>query len=98
MKEIDQLIDNEEYESAFEIINKKLEEHIDDIKLLFYKALLLQKTGSSADAINLYHKILEMDPNNKEAKVNIELIQSIFRHSNKDIFACTNLHNDPWME
>jgi Flp pilus assembly protein TadD len=98
MKDIDQLIDAEKYEEAFDFINQKLNENSQNTEFMFYKALLYQKTGEFANAINLYNKLLEIEPNNKEAQINIEMMQTIFRHSNKDIFACTNLHNDPWME
>jgi len=98
MKEIDQLIEAEKYDDAFDFINQKLAEDTQNTEFMFYKALLLQKTGKFADAINLYNKLLEIEPENKEAQINIEMMQTIFRHSNKDIFACTNLHNDPWME
>ena len=49
-------------------------------------------------AINCLLKILETDPENKEASVLLEQVRKITEYQHRDIFSATNLDIDPWLE
>ncbi|MCW0484915.1 hypothetical protein [Gaoshiqia sediminis] len=49
-------------------------------------------------AINCLLKILETDPENKEASVLLEQVREITEYQHRDIFSATNLDMDPWLE
>jgi hypothetical protein len=61
---------------------KRIEEHL--------------KRQEFASALNIIPKILEIDPNNKRALTEKDLLEEILRFKNIDVFSSTNLFMDPW--
>ena len=54
------------------------------------------KNQEFASALNFAIKILEIDPKNKKALTEKELLEEILRYVNIDVFSSTNLFMDPW--
>lgn len=53
---------------------------------LFLKGQIEQKFQNWGEAINAYNSVLEIDPDNEEAKNNLHLIQNILNFWNPDMF------------
>ncbi len=96
MNTIKELIDNQKYQEAYDLVEKELIKKTDNLELLCAKADILKKLNKFTDAINIYINIIEKFPEHKKAQVEKELLHTVMLQDNKDIFACTNLHNDPW--
>ncbi len=96
MKQILKYIESQEYEKAFVLVTESLESQPDKLELLCAKADILKKLNRFTDAINVYINIIEKFPEYKKAQVEKDLLHTVMLQDNKDIFACTNLHDDPW--
>ena len=69
-----------------------------NIPLLETRAVLNTKLQLFGQAINDYRMMLQVDPNNKQAAVQIEQLTTILRFNNTDIFENPNTTFDPWLE
>jgi tetratricopeptide (TPR) repeat protein len=98
LKKIDEAKGASEMENIITEINQWLEKEPGDIALLEQRALLFEKLRQYGKAINDYNKILEADPGHKQAQTKKELLSTILRYSNTDIYASTNTNMDPWFE
>ena len=56
------------------------------VKYYFVKGILEQKFQNWGEAINAFSKVLELDPDNNEAKNNLHLIQNILNFWNPEMF------------
>lgn len=68
------------------------------IKNKITKADELIKNDQWGEAINILNEVLEEDKDNKQAKVKKDQAEQIMKFRNSDIYACTNLHMDPWLD
>ena len=96
MNTIKELIEHHKYEDAYNRVEELLTEKPEELELLCLKAELLKKLNKFPDAVNIYIKIIEKYPDYKKAQVEKDLLHVVMLQDNKDIFACTNLHDDPW--
>jgi hypothetical protein len=46
----------------------------------------------------VYNKILKIDKDNSTALSKSEMLKDILKYTSLDIFASTNLNNDPWLD
>jgi len=96
MEKVQELIKEQSYQEAFDLLEKLLKSKPEDLDLLCAKADVLKKQNKFTDAINQYINIIEMYPDHKKAQIEKDLLHTVMLQDNKDIFACTNLHDDPW--
>ena len=96
IKKIIELIDNKAYDKAFEFVEKALLENHDKLELLCAKAEILKYLDKLSEAVNLYIKIIELYPDYKKAQIKKDLLHTVMIQDNIDIFASTNLFDDPW--
>ncbi len=80
------------------LLNKAIETRPDDEELYFMRAELFYKLNRYGKAINDYLKVLELHPEHKEAAGKIDIIKTILRYNNTDIYASPNTNMDPWLE
>lgn len=66
--------------------------------LLHLRAKLYVKLQQRPKAINDYNLILSKNKSDKEARVQLEMLTTILRYNNTDIYSSTNTNMDPWME
>ncbi len=95
---IEQTNSESELQSILKDINQRLEKEPGDTILLEQRAQLYEKLQQYGKAINDYKKILEIIPAHQHAASKIELLTTILRLSNIDIYANPNTNLDPWME
>lgn len=87
-----------DYRALIKELDKIIENEPDNTVLLEKRAKFHEKFQQYGDAINDYKKILKIDSENKYAKTQTELLQTILRYSNTDIYASPNTNMDPWLE
>ncbi len=80
------------------LLNKAIEVRPADETLYFMRAELFYKLNRYGEAINNYMKVLELNPEDKEAAGKIDIIKTILRYNNTDIYASPNTDMDPWLE
>ncbi len=96
IKNISKLIDDGNAQEAEKLIDEIFEsDNIDELKEIIY---LYQRIGKYGKAINVCNQILEQEPENKVVSKQKEFLTEILKFTQLDIFASTNLHNDPWFE
>ena len=83
---------------SMEKIQRLIAEKPNDATLYFARAELFSQMNDLGKASNDYRKVLELDPQNKEASARIDFIQTILRYQSTDIYASTNTNMDPWLE
>ena len=91
-------INKKEILKLLEEITNKIQKASSDISLLHARAELYTKIQEHSNAINDYIAILKLSPTDKEAKVKLDMLQTIVKYTNTDIYASTNTNMDPWME
>lgn len=84
--------------TEIEKLNKQIEEQPDNSELYYYRADLYFQQNILGKAINDYRKVLELEPEHKVAKGKVELLSTILRYNNTDIYASPNTDMDPWLE
>ena len=84
LEKVVKLLESENAKEAqtlfFEIIPEETVEY------LIVKGKLEQKFQNWGDAINAFSKVIEIEPENIEAKNNLQLIQNILNFWNPDMF------------
>ena len=95
--EIDQLIEQKEFTKVIEKI-LAIPDFESDFELLSALASAYKSIGQWANAINYYQKALILKPDDKFIPNEITLLQTYLNFEKLDIYASTNLNNDPWFE
>lgn len=83
---------------AVKVLDEAIKAQPGEEELYFMRAEFFYKLNRYGDAINDYNKVVELNPNNKEAVGKIDLIHTILRYHNTDIYANPNTNMDPWLE
>ena len=81
-----------------EKITSEIKDLDDKPNLLLSRAQLYTKIQENSKAINDYIAILKINPKDKEARIKLDMLQTIVKYTNTDIYASTNTNMDPWME
>lgn len=72
----------------------KIEERDKQMKML--QAEICQKLNKNIDALNIYIELLQDFGADKAIENKKLFLENIIQTSQLDIYACTNLHLDPW--
>jgi len=89
---------NKEIAELIEKVSKLMDEKGADSASLHLRADLYVKMQQHHKAINDYNRILSKNKSDKKAQVQLEMLTTILRYSNTDIYSSTNTNMDPWME
>lgn len=79
-------------------LDKLISEKPNNDRLYLLRAEIYVQQNELAKALNDYDKVLEFDPENKQAATKKEIIKTILRFNNTDIYANPNTDMDPWLE
>ncbi len=91
-------MNSKQVNKKIEEISNKLKSNPKDTKLLHLRAELYTSLQDHGKAMNDYMVILDSEPNDKEAKTKLNLLKSIIKYANIDVYASTNTNMDPWMD
>ena len=97
-KLVDQLIEKNDFIRAIDELTKFYLENQDKTQVLIKRGDIYYKLQKYTQALNDYNKALKNDLNNKELKAKVEIISNIIKFQGSDIYAATNLNNDPWLD
>lgn len=96
--EIKEDIRNKEFEKAISKLNASIGSDLKKLELLVLRADLFYTLQRFSDALNDYNKVLKIEKENKLIISKVEMIKQILKFEAVDIFASTNLNNDPWLD
>jgi len=88
LKNIEQLIDNNELEEALTALDEeyKTQDAGKKMEIHLLKGRIFQKQHKWGEMINQYNDVLETDPENKTAKTGIDMANSILNFYNPEMF------------
>ena len=84
IQRLELLLRGERALEAKELFNTLKEE--ETAAYFLFKGKIAQKFQLWSEAMNAYHRVLDLDPGNREAGNNIHLIQNILNFWNPDMF------------
>ncbi|MDY6801404.1 MAG: tetratricopeptide repeat protein [Bacteroidota bacterium] len=98
-KLVNQFIEENKYTEAIEQLNKLHKQYPANGEIIVKRADLFYKLQKYTDALNDYNQSLKYaNKHSDEVKAKIEIITNIIKYQGSDIYAATNLHNDPWLD
>ncbi len=98
LKQLQGIEGEENILKAVKILDEAIKAQPEDEELYFIRAEFFYKLNRYGAAINDYIKVVEINPGNKEAVGKIDIIKTILRYNNTDIYANPNTNMDPWLE
>lgn len=98
LKQLQGIEGEENILKAVKMLDEVIKAQPGDEDLYFMRAEFFYKLNRYGEAINDYRKVLEQNPNNREAAGKIDILNTILRYHNTDIYASPNTDMDPWLE
>jgi len=98
LKQLQGIEGEENILKAVKMLDEAIKAQPEDEELYFIRAEFFYKLNRYGAAINDYIKVVEINPGNKEAVGKIDIIKTILRYNNTDIYANPNTNMDPWLE
>jgi len=96
LKKAKEKMAHEQWDAALELWDRLYKEDPENTEVLEQRAEVYHKLNRLADAINDLNRYLKILPGDEKIKARKELLQTILKNSQLDIYACTNTHLDPW--
>ena len=84
LNKVIELLGNEKAKEAKSLFDKI--DYEESVNYLMVKGKLEQKFQNWGDAINTFSKVVDLDPENVDAKSNLHLIQNILNFWNPEMF------------
>ncbi len=98
-KLVDKLVEENDYLKAIEELNNLYKLHPKNAEILVKRGDLYYKLQNYSGALNDYNKALKLKgKKSKDIEAKIEIITNIIKYQGSDIYAATNLNNDPWLD
>lgn len=86
LEEAKALFEKHELPESLNQVNEYLANDKDNVVALLLKARIQYKLQRWGEAMNEYHAVLDIDPDNKEAKSGLEMAKSILGYFTPDMF------------
>ena len=86
IKKLEELFEANELEKALELVNQQLVNHPQDEQLNFWLGKIHYKKQEWGLSINAFTTVLEINPDNQEAKTNADLARAIIGYFTPDMF------------
>ncbi len=84
--ELKQLIDQNELSRSLEILNEQIQLDSTDVSALQLRGRIHYKMQRWGDAMNDFSSVLELEPDNPEAKSGLQMAQNILGYFTPDMF------------
>jgi len=98
LKQAATITKEQQVQKVIEQLNKLITASPADTELLYARANIYEKLQKWGDAINDYLRITSLDKNEQKAQTRVEMLKTILRYTNTDIYSSPNTNYDPWLE
>lgn len=95
---VDKISGEKDIDKLIQEISGLIDDEKADCYLLHLRAELYVKLQKNDKAINDYSLILSKNKFDKKARVQLQMLTTILRYNNTDIYSSTNTNMDPWLE
>ena len=95
---VNKYIKNQEYTKAIDVLTKEIGSNNELVDLYVMRGDVYNLKQEYAKALNDYIKAQKLNPADTTMKAKISMINDILKFQNIDIYASTNLNNDPWLD
>ena len=86
IEEIKQMIERNELTQSLKILNRQIHAKPNNAEELLLRARILYKMQKWGDAMNDFGAVLDIDPQNAEAKAGLEMARNILGYFTPDMF------------
>ena len=86
IEEIKQLVEQNELSKSLEILNERIRYSNNDVQALQLRGRINYKMQNWGEAMNDFSSVLELDPDNPEAKSGFQMAQNILGYFTPDMF------------
>ncbi|MFP4025220.1 MAG: tetratricopeptide repeat protein [Thiohalospira sp.] len=98
-KLVEKLVKEDDYLRAIDELNNLYKLYPGNAEILIKRGDLNYKLQNYSSALNDYNKALKIKgKKTKDIEAKIEIITNIIKYRGSDIYAATNLNNDPWLD
>jgi len=98
LKQAAKVTERQEVQKTVSLLNELIAVSPEDTELLYARADLYEKMQKWGEAINDYLHINSINKDDQKAKTRAEMLRTILRYNNTDIYASPNTNYDPWLE
>lgn len=84
--ELKQLVEQNELSRSLEILNEQIRINSSDVQILLLRGRVHYKMQKWGEAMNDYSSVLELEPDNPEAKSGLQMAQNILGYFTPDMF------------
>lgn len=84
--ELKQLVEQNELSRSLEILNEHIQVNSSDIQALQLRGRIHYKMQKWGEAMNDFSSVLELEPDNQEAKSGLEMARNILGYFTPDMF------------
>jgi len=98
IEEIEKRLKNREEEKALNLIEDHLKAFPEDAEVLFKYYEILFSNNHLPQARNVLIRLMKIKPDDEQFKARLSMLHEIMRFQERDIYASTNLNNDPWLD
>ena len=86
IKELKQLVEQNELSRSLEILNERIQSDSNDAQALLLRGRIQYKMQKWGEAMNDFSSVLELEPDNSEAKTGLEMARNILGYFTPDMF------------
>jgi len=86
IKELKQLVEQNELSRSLEILNERIQSDSNDVQALQLRSRIHYKMQKWGEAMNDFSSVLELEPDNPEAKSGLEMARNILGYFTPDMF------------
>jgi len=86
IKELKQLVEQNELSRSLEILNERIQSDSNDVQALQLRGRIHYKMQKWGEAMNDFSSVLELEPDNPEAKSGLEMARNILGYFTPDMF------------
>lgn len=80
------MVEQNELSKAFKVLNEMISKDSSDLQSILLRGHINYKIQHWGDAMNDYASVLELDPDNQEAKSRLEMAGNILGYFTPDLF------------
>jgi cytochrome c-type biogenesis protein CcmH/NrfG len=86
IKKAQMFFQQDQLPESFETLNQYISSNVTDIQALMLRARISCKMQKWGEAMNDYSSVLEIQPENQEAKTGLEMVKNILGYFTPDMF------------